>query len=242
MERGRGFGANIAVRAMRIGYSVEASKSCENQHHHPCVQRRGLPARDVGRYLDCHSPIAKHAKTAVELIVVDNNSVDNTAEVARNWGARVVTENIQGISRSRNSGAKCANGDVLVFVDADVLLPDSLMFEIYSVMSDPICVGGGVDVDYRPKRHVMRLYLGVRRVLGRLTDMVQGSTQFCRKDVFEEVGGYDERAWIGEDVNFYWALKKHAKRNCGFAHVIREPRVRPSTRRFDKWPLWRTLV
>ena len=77
---------------------------------------------------------------------------------------------------------------------------------------------------------------------GRLTDMVQGSTQFCRKEVFEEVGGYDEKAWIGEDVDFYWALKKYTKRNGGFAHVIREPRVQPSSRRFDKWPLWRTLV
>ena len=37
VEPGRGFGANIAVRAMRIGYSVEALKSCENQHHHPCI-------------------------------------------------------------------------------------------------------------------------------------------------------------------------------------------------------------
>ena len=33
--------------------------------------------------------------------------------------------------------------------------------------------------------------------------MAQGSTQFCRKRVFEQVGGYDEKAWIGEDVDFY---------------------------------------
>ncbi len=54
--------------------------------------------------------------------------------------------------------------------------------------------------------------------------------------------GFDEKAWIGEDVDFYWALKKHARRKGGFAHVIRDPRVRPSTRRFDKWPLWKTLI
>ena len=41
--------------------------------------------------------------------------------------------------------------------------------------------------------------------------MVQGATQFCRKCVFEEVGGYDEEAWIGEDVDFYWRLKRFAK-------------------------------
>lgn len=178
----------------------------------------------------------------VEVIVVDNNSVDGTADVARSRGAKVAEEEVQGISRARNAGARHALGDVFVFVDADVLIPRDLLTKINSVMSDADCVGGGVDVDYRPERRSMRVYLRLWRVLGRLTDMVQGSAQFCRREAFDQVGGYDEKAWIGEDVDFYWALKKLAKRNGGFAQVIREPRVRPSTRRFDKWPLWRILV
>ena len=109
-------------------------------------------------------------------------------------------------------------------------------------MSDPDCVGGGVDVDYRPKRLSVRLYLRAWRVLGRLTGMVQGATQFCRRSVFEQVGGYDEKVWIGEDVDFYWGLKRFAKRTGRTVRFIRSPRVRPSCRRFDKWPLWRTLV
>ena len=72
--------------------------------------------------------------------------------------------------------------------------------------------------------------------------MVQGATQFCRKEVFEEVGGYDETAWIGEDVDFCWALKRYAKRYSGNVRVIRASKVRRSDRRFDKWPLWRILI
>ena len=178
----------------------------------------------------------------VEIVDVDNNSVDGTAEVAGKNGATVVAEGVQGISRARNKGARNGCGEVLVFVDADVIMPRRTLLEIYSVMSDPACVGGGVDVDYRPKRRAMRLYLGNWRALGRLTDMVQGATQFCRKSVFEEIGGYDERAWIGEDVDFYWALKRYAKRNDLEACVVRNVRVQPSSRRFDKWPLWRALV
>ena len=178
----------------------------------------------------------------VETIVVDNNSVDGTAEISRSKGVKVVDESVQGISRARNTGARHANGEVLIFIDADVLIPRDLLTKINSVMSDADCVGGGVDVEYRPKRRSMHIYLGLWGVLGRLTDMVQGSTQFCRREAFDEVGGYDEKAWIGEDVDFYWTLKKHAKRNGGFTHVIRQPRVRPSTRRFDKWPLWKTLI
>ena len=72
--------------------------------------------------------------------------------------------------------------------------------------------------------------------------MVQGATQFCRRDVFEEIGGYDENAWIGEDVDFFWALKRLAKRENGSVRSIRDPRVHASSRRFDRWPVWKTLI
>ena len=72
--------------------------------------------------------------------------------------------------------------------------------------------------------------------------MAQGATQFCRRSVFEQVGGYDERAWIGEDVDFFWDLRKFAKRTNREVRLIRSPRVRPSSRRFEKWPVWKTLV
>ena len=72
--------------------------------------------------------------------------------------------------------------------------------------------------------------------------MAQGATQFCRASVFEEVGGYDETAWIGEDVDFHWSLKRLARRTDRTVAFVRQPRVRPSTRLFDKWPLWRILV
>ena len=178
----------------------------------------------------------------VETIVVDNNSTDGTVDVASAKGATVVHEPVQGIARARNTGARHAEGDVLVFVDADVNMPDTLLEAVHRAMSDPACVGGGVDVDYRPQRISMRLYLRAWRLLSRLTGMVQGATQFCRKEVFEQVGGYDEKAWIGEDVDFYWNLKRYAKGTDGAVRFIRNPRVRPSTRRFDKWPLWKILV
>ena len=139
----------------------------------------------------------------IDTIVVDNNSEDETATVAQGKGATVVHEPVQGIARARNSGARHAEGDVLVFVDADVVVPHTLLDAIHATMSDPACVGGGVDVDYRPRRLSIRLYLRAWRLLGHCMGMVQGATQFCRKIVFEQVGGYDERVWIGEDVVFF---------------------------------------
>ena len=65
---------------------------------------------------------------------------------------------------------------------------------------------------------------------------------FLEGGAFERLGGYDETAWIGEDVDFYWRLGRLARAGGRRVHLIREVRVRPSTRRFDNWPLWRILL
>ena len=166
--------------------------------------------------LDSAQASAAHLRArsdvAIDTIVVDNKSNDETAAVARSKGATVVYEPVQGIAQARNTGARHAEGDVLVFVDADVFMPHTLLDAVHAAMSDPTCVGGAVDVEYRPRRMSVRVYLRAWRLLGNLLGMAQGATQFCRRSVFEQVGGYDERAWIGEDVDFFWDLKKFAKR------------------------------
>ena len=205
-----------------------------------------IPAFNEEAYLpstlDSIQTAAAHLDAEVDTIVVDNNSEDNTVAVAQSKGATVVHEPVQGIARARNAGADHAHGDVLVFVDADVILPSMLLAEIHTAMSAPACVGGAVDIQYRPKRPFIRFYLRAWRLLSHLTGMAQGATQFCRKSVFDEVGGYDEKAWIGEDADFFWALKKLARRTGRSTRFIKAPRVQASSRRFDKWPLWKILV
>ena len=88
----------------------------------------------------------------------------------------------------------------------------------------------------------MRVYLRAWRLFARCTGMVQGATQFWDSSSFTQVGGYDERAWIGEDVDFYWRMKRSARASKGTVEFVRSPRVLASARRFDKWPLWRVLV
>lgn len=56
---------------------------------------------------------------AVEVIVADNASTDETADIARSWGCRVVYVKRRRIAAARNGGAAVARGDVLAFVDAD---------------------------------------------------------------------------------------------------------------------------
>ena len=58
-----------------------------------------------------------------EIVVVDNGSTDDTAAVAREFGARVVTEPIPGIPRASSAGYDAATGDLIARIDADSVCP-----------------------------------------------------------------------------------------------------------------------
>jgi glycosyltransferase involved in cell wall biosynthesis len=58
-----------------------------------------------------------------EVIVVDNNSTDRTAEVARSLGATVIREDVRGYGRSYKRGFSLATGDVIVTLDGDHSYP-----------------------------------------------------------------------------------------------------------------------
>jgi glycosyltransferase involved in cell wall biosynthesis len=186
--------------------------------------------------------LRKKEAASAEIIVVDNDSLDSTADVARDFGATVVRETEHNVAKVRNTGARFVNGDVLVFVDADTIVPDELLWRIVEVMAEPTCVGGAVDTNYRPARLTSKIYLQFWRIIGKLAGMAQGATQFCRKDAFVALNGYDETLFMGEDVDFYWRLKRFARRQHGSICFIEDIHVAPSTRRFDQWGLWRILI
>lgn len=178
-----------------------------------------------------------------EIIVVNNDSQDGTQRVAEVFSAKVVLEKEHNISRVRNTGAEHSTGDVLIFIDADTLVPETLFQEITNVMEDEKCFGGAVAVEWgEMERKWMRLYLLGGKFWTTVLNMKQGATQFCRKFVFEKLEGYDQTIFMGEDVQFYWRLSKFAKHNKGHLYFIENPKVISSARRFDKMNLGKTLL
>ena len=88
-----------------------------------------VPAHNARQQLGpCIAAINDSTYKAFELIVVDDASTDGSGELAYAHGARVLSRRRQGgPAAARNRGAQAARGDLLLFVDADVLLrPDTL--------------------------------------------------------------------------------------------------------------------
>jgi hypothetical protein len=109
-------------------------------------------------------------------------------------------------------------------------------------MRDGTCAGGAVDVALHPRRRVVKAYLEFWRAVAALAGLAMGACQFCRRDGFAALGGYDETQYIGEDVEFFWRLRGAARRDGLTTCFVRDLQVTTSTRRFDIWPLWRTLL
>lgn len=181
--------------------------------------------------------------TASEIIVVDNDSQDGTRQVAEDFGVKIISESDHNISKVRNTGARNSSGDVLIFIDADTIVSEALVQKILTGMKDSRCCGGAVAVEYSGlESRWIKLYLLGWKFWGTIFHMAQGAAHFCRKSVFEELHGYDETIYMGEDIDFYWRLSKFARRNDKYVYFVQHPAVKTSARRFNKMRFWRMLL
>lgn len=182
------------------------------------------------------------ADLSCAIIVVDNESTDKTANIAKDFGATVISESEHNIGKVRNTGAKSAEGDFLIFLDADTIVPSDLFLKIHEAMKDEKCLGGAAAVEYGEfERKWMRYYIFAWKFWEKFFNMKQGAAQFCRREVFETLGGYDTGIYVGEDIEFYWRLTKFARKNGGRVFFIEQPKVKTSPRRLDKIPFWKTF-
>jgi len=169
----------------------------------------------------------------VQWIVCDNNSSDRTAELAREHGACVVFEPVNQIARARNAGAAAADGDWLVFVDADSSPTQGLFESVAQQIESGRVIGGGSTV--RLDRHAFgsRFWLGCWNLLSRLRRWAAGSFIFCEAKAFREIGGFDQKFYASEEVDFSNRLKRVGKsRGLGFVILTEHPLL-TSARKLD---------
>ena len=157
---------------------------------------------------------ARSAQTHTgEVIVVDNNSSDDTAEVARTAGAIVVFEPVNQIAKARNAGAAAARGKWLVFIDADTHVSTELLTATLNALESGSVVGGGATVAF--DQELKGFAAGLVRFWNWWSvrsRMAAGCYLFCTRVAFDAVGGFDEKQFVAEELYLSRKLKKYAKK------------------------------
>lgn len=158
-----------------------------------------------------------------ELIVADGASTDGTIELARSRGARVevkIKQERETIGEGRNRGARVATGDILVFLDAGVMVKDIVDFfrTIQATFAHSSVVAAVPKVNINPSEATFsdELVHGGVNMLIRFINFMgwgagKGECQIVRQSAFEAVGGYNEKLVAAEDNDLYRRLAKKGR-------------------------------
>ena len=165
----------------------------------------------LSRTLAAVNEAAQVSGQLFEIIVVDDASTDRTAAVARESNARLVSVNHRQIAATRNAGAREANGDMLIFVDADtVVTADAVRAAVEAMQAG--AVGGGCA--FRFDGHVPlygRLLQKIAVLLYRTLGLASGCFLFCTREAFLATGGFDEGLFGAEEAVMSRALRRQGR-------------------------------
>ncbi|MEM7800856.1 MAG: glycosyltransferase [Chloroflexota bacterium] len=152
----------------------------------------------------------------VEIIVVDNGSTDQTAEIAAEYGAKLIHEPNKGASNARNAGIKAAEGEIVCFTDADCApLPDWIVTLTRPLLEKPELIGGKgiyltqqksltarfVQLEYEDKYDLLRDQTYI--------DFIDTYSAVYRRDALLKFGGFDPEMTYLEDQELSFRLNQH---------------------------------
>lgn len=188
------------------------------------------------------SILADAGDTRPEVIVVDNGSTDQSADVARGFGATVLA--LEGsVAALRNAGAARATTPFIAFVDADHEIARGWMAAALGAFSDAHVGAVGAPC-YAPAdgTWVQRTYDGLRRHPARVepTEWFGAGNLVVRREAFERLGGFDTVLETCEDVDL------SARLRLGGWRLLSVPAMRnihfgdpPTLGRLFRGELWR---
>ncbi|MCK9425850.1 MAG: glycosyltransferase [Ignavibacteriaceae bacterium] len=159
-------------------------------------------------------------KSEYEIIISDGGSKDGTEQIAASFGCSFIKHELdrkENISAGRNKGGLKAQGEWLIFLNADVRLADVKNFfcflEEHVNLSTLSAVGGHVKIFPEEEIFSDRIYHGFYYYYFHLLNFLgmgtgRGECQIVKKNVFDEIKGYDENLAAGEDFDLFKRIKK----------------------------------
>lgn len=170
-----------------------------------------------------------------EVIVVANGCTDKTAAHARKYTMQVYEIAEPNVSAARNAGAQNANGEVIIFLDADTRLAPNALAEVRKQFSHDTAVATLITHPNVPKLHYKLLH-HVKNVAHR-TKLYAGSSGaiITTGDLFNKINGFNTQLHLKENRMFIRQLMR-----LGKYKVIKNTHAITSTRRYERWGLIKT--
>jgi rSAM/selenodomain-associated transferase 2 len=160
-----------------------------------------------------------------EVIVVDGGSEDDTVEVARELGAKVIiAQACRGAQM--HAGAIAAHADVLWFLHADTVPASDAIARINEALSSTVVVGGNFRIRFDGNRRAARFMTWLYPRLRKLGLFYGDSGIFVRRDKYDEIGGFQPFP-IFEDLDLIRRLRRLGAIVCTPGLVV------TSSRRFE---------
>lgn len=176
-----------------------------------------------------------------EVLLVDNGSTDDTREIARVRGARVLEYRTGTISDLRNAGAAQSSGRLLAFIDADVILQagwlDGLRDAMAILDSDEGALCGELyGIGDKPSRIERAWFDPALRPHVR---HIGGGNMVLPRSLFERVGGFDGTLETGEDADLCRRVESAGGSVRRIARMVTHHRGNPATiRAFFRREAW----
>ena len=170
-----------------------------------------------------------------EIVVADGCSTDRSVEIAHQAGVTVV-EGQRGRGRQMNAALPHVEGEILLFLHADTVLPPGFRAGLDSVLSDLAVTWGRFDVAFDEGGPLLRLIAWLISTRSRIFRSATGDQAiFVRRSAFEAVGGYHE-ALLFEDVDLVRRLRATGRMG------IPPGRAVTSSRRWRNRGVWSTTL
>lgn len=209
-----------------------------------------IPAHNEEKYIaaclesvKCAAALTGGGQDSVEIVVALNRCTDGTEEVARRFGAVLVTNDDRSIARVRNAGVNASHGEIVVTIDADSVMSECALCEVAEMLGSGRFIGGGTPVRFQ--RMSIGIFFSALYVAWNLIPVMlrnraalSGGMFWFRRRDFDQIGGFDESLVSLEDMDFAVRLNRLGVSRGLKYGTLKKTHIVTSSRKFDAFGDW----